>query len=196
MRLESTETGVRRVLRQPGTSHFVTYAGFVTRLMAMVIDLLLLAVTWIVGGISANFVGQTSGIAQIFDFLRGYFDWVTPMQEALLSATFEVIVLLSLSFCYFTFFYTFGGATIGKYLMGLRVICSDGKPIPPLKAALRTLAYAVSSLPLYLGFLNVLLDDRRRAWHDKLTRTAVIHSWRARPDESFLRDAIDHVDRR
>jgi uncharacterized RDD family membrane protein YckC len=39
----------------------------------------------------------------------------------------------------------------------------------------------------------VLVDDRRRAWHDRLAGTAVVHSWRARPDEAFLRDAIDRL---
>lgn len=179
-----------------GLPTFVSYAGFVSRLIAMVVDLLIIATVWVTLGFALSFVGQTSGIGQIVAFLRGPFAWVTPLQEFLLSAAFELGALLSLNFFYFTFFYTFGGATLGKYLMGLRVISNDGSPLKPHQAALRTVAYVASMLPVYVGFLNVLADDRRRAWHDILTRTVVVHSWYARPDETFLREAIRWLDQR
>jgi uncharacterized RDD family membrane protein YckC len=179
-----------------GLPSFVSYAGFVSRLIAMVVDLLIITTVWITLGFALTFVGQTSGVGQIMGFLSALFDWVTPLQEFLLSTAFELLALLTLNLCYFTFFYTFGGATLGKYLMGLRVLSSDGRPLKPHQAALRTLAYAASMLPIYVGFLNVLIDDRRRAWHDILTRTIVVHSWYARPDETFLREAIRWLDQR
>jgi uncharacterized RDD family membrane protein YckC len=185
--------GVRQVRRRPGAPSFATYAGFVSRLVAMVVDLLVIGAVWVGGGIAADFVVRTSGLTQIVRFLRRHLPWITPLQETLLSATFSVIILLALGLFYFTFFYTFGGATLGKYLMGLRVVRSDGRPLRGAQAALRTVAYAASALPVYLGFLAVLVDDRRRAWHDRLAGTAVVHSWRARPDEAFLRDAIDRL---
>lgn len=49
------------------------------------------------------------------------------------------------------------------------------------RAALRTLAYLASMLPVYVGFLNILVDDRRRGWHDLLAGTVVVHSWRDYP---------------
>jgi uncharacterized RDD family membrane protein YckC len=187
-----------RVVRRArhGLPSFVSYAGFVSRLLAMVVDLLIVAAVWVTLGFAVSFVGQTSGIGQIVALLRNFFGWVTPLQEFLLSAAFELLVLLSLTLFYFTFFYTFGGATLGKYLMGLRVLRSDGGHLRPHQAALRTLAYVASMLPVYLGFLNVLVDDRRRAWHDLLTGTVVVHSWYARPDETFLREAIQWLDQR
>lgn len=196
MPIEILPHGVRRVPRRSDAPHFLSYAGFVSRLMAMVVDLLIIGSVWVLGGIALNFIVQTSGISQIITFLQGLFSWMTPLMVFVLSATFEVVALLALGLFYFTFLYAFGGASIGKYLMGLRVLRSDGQPLSGVQAALRTVAYAISALPIYLGFLNVLADDRRRAWHDILTRTTVVHSWQARPDERFLREAIKRVNRR
>lgn len=196
MTADYSEGPVRRVKRRPGAPRFASYAGFVSRGMAMVVDLLILGTVWVAGGIAANFVARTSGLSQIVALLEGMFSWVTPLQQLVLSAGFSLFALLSLGLFYFTFFYTFGGATPGKYLLGLRVVRSDGHALSGAQAALRTVAYAASALPVYAGFLNVLLDDRRRAYHDLLTRTVVVHTWRARPDETFLRKAIERVDRR
>lgn len=33
----------------------------------------------------------------------------------------------------------------------------------------------------FLGFLVILADDRRQAWHDKIARTCVVYSWGAVP---------------
>lgn len=159
---------------------FMAYAGFVSRMMAMVVDLLIIFGIWLTLNVSSRFISQTSGISAIMGLLGDYFTWVTPVQKFLVTATFDVIVLLSLGFIYFTVLYSFGGATLGKHLLGLRVVRADGKPISVGQAALRVLAYALSSLPLYVGFLNVLVDDQRRAWHDLLMRTSVVHSWQAR----------------
>ncbi len=197
MSIEYYEEGpVRRVKRRPGAPRFAMYAGFVSRGIAMVVDLLILGAIWIAGGIAANFIARTSGLTQLLALLERSLGWVSPLQQLVLSAGFSLVALLALGLFYFTFFYTFGGATPGKYLLGLRVVRSDGRPLSGAQAALRTVAYVASALPVYLGFLNVLLDDRRRAFHDMLTRTAVVHTWRARPDETFLRKAIEHLDRR
>ncbi|HMQ34167.1 MAG TPA: RDD family protein [Chloroflexaceae bacterium] len=196
MTTDYSQEAVRRVPRKRGGPRFASYAGFVSRTVAMVVDLLILGAIWVTGGIAADFIMRTSGLSQIITLLEGAVGWITPLQQVVLSAGFSLVVLLALGLFYFTFFYTFGGATPGKYLMGLRVVRSDGHALSGAQAALRTVAYAASSLPVYAGFLNVLLDDRRRAYHDLLTRTAVVHTWRARPDETFLRKAIEQVDRR
>jgi uncharacterized RDD family membrane protein YckC len=172
---------------------FMIYAGFVSRLMAMVVDLLVIFAIWLTFSASARFISQTSGISAILGLLKQELGWITPLQTFIVTTTFDVVALLTLGFVYFTLLYSFGGATVGKYLLGLRVVRTDGKPLRIGHAALRVLAYAASSLPLYFGFLNVLIDDRRRAWHDLLIRTVVVHSWEARPDETFLREIIDRL---
>jgi uncharacterized RDD family membrane protein YckC len=41
-------------------------------------------------------------------------------------------------------------------------------------AALRYVGYIVSAIPLYLGFLWVIWDPKHEAWHDKIAKTKVI----------------------
>jgi alpha-D-ribose 1-methylphosphonate 5-triphosphate synthase subunit PhnG len=43
---------------------------------------------------------------------------------------------------------------------------------------------------LGLGFLWVLGEDRRRAWHDRIAHTYVLYVWDARYEENFLRNAV------
>jgi uncharacterized RDD family membrane protein YckC len=43
----------------------------------------------------------------------------------------------------------------------------------------------------FLGFLWILIDNRRQGWHDKMAGTCVIYNWPARPDENFLRKRLD-----
>ncbi|MFV9503236.1 MAG: RDD family protein [Oscillochloridaceae bacterium umkhey_bin13] len=174
----------------------VLYAGFISRMVAMIIDLLIIGTLWVTGGIMASFIEQTSGLIQIMNFLEQQVPWLAPLIQFQRSPAFEFLVLLVVGFSYFTFLYALGGITIGKGLLGLRVVSASGRALTSKQAALRTLAYVPSALIVYLGFLNVLLDNRRRGWHDKIARTAVIHSWNARPDETFLREAIERVNLR
>ena len=86
----------------------------------------------------------------------------------MLFAVFYTIVLHSLE-----------GQTIGKLLVGVRVVGLDGEP-PPLGASvLRYFAYAVSLLPFGLGFVMAGLRSDRRALHDLIAGTRVER--RARP---------------
>jgi uncharacterized RDD family membrane protein YckC len=39
----------------------------------------------------------------------------------------------------------------------------------------RYLAYLVSALPLFLGFVWIAIDRRRQGWHDKIARTMVVY---------------------
>jgi uncharacterized RDD family membrane protein YckC len=172
------------LLKAPGEEEgprFVGYAGFVSRLMAMVVDMLIIFAIWIVSAIALSFIAQTSSVSELIRLLSGIFTWVTPLSQIIIGLVVDLTSLLGTGFLYFTFFYSFGGASIGKHLMGLRVVRADGRPLRPARAALRTLAYVVSMLLFYAGFLNVLVDDRRRAWHDILNGTVVVHSWRAYP---------------
>ncbi|MEI2784675.1 MAG: RDD family protein [Candidatus Nanopelagicales bacterium] len=87
---------------------------------------------------------------------------------------------------YFIFLATAGGQTVGKYVMGVRVVRLDGKPMTYVGSALRWFGYLASLLPLGLGFFWVVIDDRRRGFHDKIAGTCVIYSWRAQQNEYLL----------
>lgn len=174
-----------------------SYAGFASRAIAMVIDILIIICVFTIVAIVFDFFYQTSALENIVSWIQGWLvDRVgafVPVFDFLLGSTFKLLALLIFAQFYFSLFYATIGATPGKYLIGLRVVTRNGRPPRLGAAALRTLAYTTSALPLYLGFLAVLLDNRRRGWYDKIAKTYVVHSWDARPAERFMRQTIDRL---
>ncbi|MCA9638445.1 MAG: RDD family protein, partial [Myxococcales bacterium] len=64
-----------------------------------------------------------------------------------------------------------------KLVLGLRVVrFSDGGKVPYGLALGRSLAELISLLPPRLGFLWVGLTPSKRAWHDYLCDTRVVHA--------------------
>jgi uncharacterized RDD family membrane protein YckC len=75
-------------------------------------------------------------------------------------------------------FEVFGnGQTLGKRVMGLRVICDNGAPIGWMPSLVRNLLRAVDMLPaLYgLGLISSLVDPSARRLGDIAAGTVVVH---------------------
>jgi uncharacterized RDD family membrane protein YckC len=166
------------------------YAGFTSRAVALLIDyaIILLVGTFVIGAMTfffdlsavQRFIQWANSILPGFDRL---FVWLT-------SARFAGLFFLLLNYGYFVFFFSTTGQTIGKSIMGLRVVTTDGRRMGVKRSFIRTLCYVVSLAPLGLGFLWVLGEDRRRAWQDKIAHTYVLYVWDARYEENFLRNAV------
>jgi uncharacterized RDD family membrane protein YckC len=76
---------------------------------------------------------------------------------------------------YFVAFWTASGQTPGNRLLEIRVCRADDGAAPsPGAALLRFVGLILAALPLFLGFLPILLDDRRRGVHDMLAGTVVV----------------------
>jgi len=87
----------------------------------------------------------------------------------------------------FGFFYywiglTLTGRSIGKGLLGLRVLGPGDQPITPLRAMVRTLVYPIS-LILWIGLIPIVTGKRRRALHDWAAGSTVVYDWGDRPSE-------------
>ena len=65
------------------------------------------------------------------------------------------------------------GQTVGKMLMKIRVVKTDGTPISDADAVVRYLGYLLDGIFL-LGWLSALFDENRQCWHDKLAKTYVV----------------------
>jgi uncharacterized RDD family membrane protein YckC len=87
-------------------------------------------------------------------------------------AAFVLILLIHLG--YNVGFNTVSGQTLGKRLLGIRVIPIDGSRLTWRKAFLRWIGYGGSSLALNLGFLWAAWDSESQTWHDKLAGTCVV----------------------
>jgi uncharacterized RDD family membrane protein YckC len=67
------------------------------------------------------------------------------------------------------------GATLGKLICGLRVVRVDDAPVGFKEAALRFLGSMVSQMIFFFGYVFIALRDDKRALHDLLAGTKVIH---------------------
>lgn len=141
------------------------YAGFVTRFVAFVLDRLILAI--VLAGVAAfvEFMLQSFQLGQVFGFQ-------TLSQRIALALGGVAAVLFNVA--YDVGFWMLAGQTPGKRLMGVLVVRTDGGRLRLGGAILRWLGYWLSGI-LFLGYLWVLVDNRRQAFHDKLARTLVIY---------------------
>jgi uncharacterized RDD family membrane protein YckC len=66
------------------------------------------------------------------------------------------------------------GRTVGKKVMGIRVLSTQGGPVKPTEAFIRALGKVLSSVVFLLGYFWMLWDAHSQTWHDKLADTFVV----------------------
>jgi uncharacterized RDD family membrane protein YckC len=95
------------------------------------------------------------------------------------SSIFELtIVVFTVAFAglYVTLLHASTGQTIGKLLVGARVVLVDGERVPTGAALLRFFGYFVSFATLGFGYLMAGLRHDKRALHDLIAGTRVERS--------------------
>ena len=68
------------------------------------------------------------------------------------------------------------GTTVGGIVCGLKVVRRDGAEINWDTAIVRALGCFLSMVVAGLGFLWIVFDEDRQAWHDKIAGTLVIRT--------------------
>jgi uncharacterized RDD family membrane protein YckC len=134
-------------------------AGFVSRSIAMVIDLAF---------ITALMLGAAS-VGQLVGLLLPKFIWLTSAVPVAVGALISVLPL-----AYFFLTVAVTGRTLGKAVMGLRIIRPDGRRLSVVRSFVRAVAYLVSLVPVGAGFLWILVDRDRRGWHDHIAGSRVV----------------------
>ena len=142
----------------------VRCGGFFRRLFAFLLDIAVITLLVLVMGL-LSYIGYKVG-------LSGHGRSITwgNIMPLVFLVTWGAIFLATL---YFVVFHGGEGKTIGKWLLGLRVVGRDQSAVSYSRAFLRWLVM-VAFAPLGLGFLWVLWDSEKRGWHDYLARTRVI----------------------
>ena len=85
------------------------------------------------------------------------------------------LTLLAVIFVFFVGFWSTSGRTLGMQSWRLQLEPPDGQ-VPGIGAAsVRFFAGLLSLLPLGLGFLWQLWDKDRLTWHDRLSKTRIVH---------------------
>ena len=144
----------------PATRMQGATAGIVSRLLANALDALVVVVVLGFGYL---------GVA-LFRLLtdRTAFSWPTPSFAALF-VLYEVLLL-----AYFALGWSATGRSVGKQVMGLRVVSRHGRRLGFLGSLLRALACVVFPI----GLLWVVVDPRNRSVQDLVVRSTVVYDWR------------------
>jgi uncharacterized RDD family membrane protein YckC len=158
------------------------YAGFVSRLFAFAIDIVLIITALTVMSWFFSTVNKLLGVDNFFIRMLGPVVWQNI--RIVLASLISIGVYVG----YPLLFWTLTGQTPGKMLLGLRVVSTEGRYLSFGRAVRRLIGFILAALPLYVGFLWILVDDRRQGFHDKIAGTCVVYSWAAHPDETFLAD--------
>ncbi len=166
------------------------YAGFTSRAVAIIVDYAIISLVTAVAIGALSFFFSISSVQRFISWLNSWLPGSINVFDALTSPPFGAIFFVVFQYLYFIFFFSTTGQTVGKAIMGLRVVTTDGKRMGVRRSFIRTLGYTISLAPLGLGFIWVLGEDRRRAWHDKIAHTFVLYVWDARYEENFLRNAV------
>lgn len=132
----------------PGVA--LRYAGFWIRFRARLIDSVLLLI--INALVQMTVVRGDSSLA----ILGVIFTWAFPI-------------------AYYTYFHGSKGQTLGKMALGIRVVYYDGAQISYARALGRHFAEILSSVILAIGYIMAAFDDQKRALHDRICDTRVIH---------------------
>ena len=172
-------------MTEPGvpSTYLGRYAGFVTRLVAFVIDRALTGIITMAIVLSVKYVVDAFAINQVL----GFFDWLWQWAAA------GALVALVVSVVYDIGFWMLAGQTPGKYLMGLRIVRTDGDRIKLWNGVRREVGYVLSGI-LFLGYLWILFDNRRQGFHDRLAGTLVVYSWpEGEFKGTFVRDRIERL---
>ncbi|KDE40551.1 MAG: RDD family protein [Nitrincola lacisaponensis] len=127
-------------------------ASLVKRLLAMLYDFMLIVAIWMMTGFAA--VGLNDGEA---------------VEGPLFNAS-----LFCITFLFFGFFWTRNGQTLGMQAWRIRVQTLDGYRLSWSRALLRFLLSILSWIPLGLGYLWILFNNERLAWHDTLSESCVV----------------------
>jgi uncharacterized RDD family membrane protein YckC len=78
------------------------------------------------------------------------------------------------AFLYFVVFWAWKGTSLGGIICNLRLTRVDGYPLRFSDALVRGLVGIFSICALGLGFLWILRDPQRQAWHDRVAGTFVV----------------------
>jgi len=150
-----------------------TYAGFWIRVVARLVDTLLLGIPFSIlfgifaaaGGLFASTSNSNSQSSN-------------GAAAALFGGAFVLFYLLALAvtFGYWIYFWGSSGETIGMRLLRLRIIdANTGARIGYGRATIRLLMTFINTWACYIGWIWVAFDTRKQGWHDKVANSVVVH---------------------
>ncbi len=151
---------VRRVFFSPRRAEPTDRAGLVTRGLAFGLDGLIVNLGFsglaaIAALIASAFTGNGGGLSG-FALALGTVAWV------------------SLGCLYALTFWTLAGQTPGMRFFGVR-LGEEGERLPFRRSLRRLAGFFLATIPLGIGLLGIVFDERRRGWQDRLSGVDVLY---------------------
>ena len=178
----------RRKITPPGD---IRYAGFHDRVFAAGIDIILLTLLlfrpffWI----ASMLLGEERAIP----FYMMHMQTSPATVQAMINSpgywtdwTINSLMQMVIIGIIFILSWHYSSMTPGKWLLRMRIVDADTGTRPSDRQfILRFIGSILASLPLFLGFIGIIFDKKKRGWHDKMADTVVIkvRHWRITPPE-------------
>jgi uncharacterized RDD family membrane protein YckC len=155
------------------------YAHWWRRVVATLIDSLLVIPFWVVGVIGTTmFIDGTTIYTDGTGGLRSIVDVDTTTSTWVGGGTAVAAYIGLIVFSIWNQLVRQGrrGASIGKACLYLMVVDEEaGRPIGTPRTFVRAIAHLLDGLVFYLGYLWPLFDRRRQTFADKLMQTVVLY---------------------
>jgi uncharacterized RDD family membrane protein YckC len=166
--LDETPTAVIAKLFEPSdslapiataTETDVRYIGLMTRGIAFVIDAALISLVAFLVGAAIALIGS------LFHF---------PHHAKTLLAVIGGAAYVPWAAGYFVGFWSATGQTPGDRVMQIRVLTAHLERVKPIRGIVRCFGLILATVPLFIGFLPIPFDKRRRGLADWLAWTVVV----------------------
>ena len=151
----------------PQPSRAAAYAGIVTRAVAIAMDIAIVQVILFAIGVVAGLIIEAFGNVNLSGDL-----------ETILGAAAVWFLAFDV---YCATFWSLTGQTPGMRALGIEVTALTGERLSVRRSVVRLVGMFLAALPLFAGYLLILLRDDRRGLHDLLARSVVRYAERKRP---------------
>jgi uncharacterized RDD family membrane protein YckC len=155
------------LIATPFSNSPVTPAGFWLRFFAFMIDALILVAILVPLTLPLTILEGLVSTMDLGTFQSLFMTLVVVLARLIVSSIVTVL--------YIGFFYQKKQATLGKIMIGLKVIRLDSLPLGYKDAFVRdVIGKYLSSFLFMIGYLMVAFRTDKRAMHDLLAKTQVI----------------------
>lgn len=160
---------------QTGPAPGIAYAGFWIRVLATIIDAIIIGVPLVI----FFFVAEGSTLSAYTNCVNNATVSGLPVASTcgstLASVAYWELIGFAVELLYFVILWSRFGATLGQRVLGLHVVdAATGGNIGIGRAIGRFVGYVISGALLDIGFIWVAFDSRKQGWHDKIASTFVV----------------------
>jgi len=135
------------------------FAGIVSRGCAFALDVAIVQASLFAAGAVIALIAEAFGEVSID----------VSAVEVILGA----IVWFAAFDAYLIGYWWLAGQTPGMRILGIDVRTIEGTKVTPTRGLVRVGAMFLAAIPLFAGYLPILMNERRQGFHDKVAKTVV-----------------------